>query len=304
MLKEKICGEILDHLKPYGVLDTDKTRKQLSVLPIYTVLPIYNNENKTSIENIVTYLDKTNNTVLMGIKFSNTDYYSIFEFILDKNVVDGNITLSEWIFVSCIKEGFLNKFGIDKKIILENKVNEENGHDNIVAVKDGDEYYLLLKDTYREMPDWTYINDRSYLCCFLNIVDFIVGGNKINLKIKTYNRGSDFEIKNIDGVPHKVIKLRKDIGEFLTQSKKYELEFSCEILMNIPAYDLKLNDDNWSLWNFNKLSINGRIRLTVCNSFKKSIELALLDNKYYVPDSTSNLGYELSMYWNYETNNS
>ena len=28
MLKEKICGEILDHLKPYGVLDTNKTRKQ------------------------------------------------------------------------------------------------------------------------------------------------------------------------------------------------------------------------------------------------------------------------------------
>ena len=110
MLKEKICDKILDHLKPYGVLDTNKTRKQLSVLPIYTVLPIYNIENKTSIENIVTYLDKTNNTVLMGIKFSNTDYYSIFEFILGKNVVDGNITLSEWIFVSCIKEGFLNKF--------------------------------------------------------------------------------------------------------------------------------------------------------------------------------------------------
>ncbi len=304
MLKEKICGEILDHLKPYGVLDTNKTRKQLSVLPIYTVLPIYNIENKTSIENIVTYSDKTNNTVLMGIKFSNTDYYSIFEFILGKNVVDGNITLSEWIFVSCIKEEFLNMFGIDKKIILENKVNEENRHDDIVAVKDGDEYYLLLKDTYREMPDWTNINDRSYLCCFLNIVDFIVGGNKINLKITTYNRGSDFEIKNIDGVLHKVIKLRKDIGEFLTQSKKYELEFGCEILMNIPAYDLKLNDDNWSLWNFNKLSINGRIRLTVCNSFKKSIELALEDNKYYVSDSTSNLGYELSMYWNYETNNS
>ena len=49
MLEEKICGEILDHLKPYGVLDTSKTRKQLSVLPIYTVLPIYNNENKTII---------------------------------------------------------------------------------------------------------------------------------------------------------------------------------------------------------------------------------------------------------------
>ena len=296
MLKEKICGEILDHLKPYGVLDIDKTRKQISVIPFFNI------ENKTSIENIVTHLDKTNNTVLMGIKFSNTDYYFIFEFILGKNVVNGNITLSEWIFVSCIKEGFLNKFGIDKKIILENKVNEENRHDDIVAVKDGDEYYLLL--TYKEIPDWTHINDRSYLCCFLNIVDFIVGGNKINLKITTYNRGSDFEIKNIDGVLHKVIKLRKDIGEFLTQSKKYELEFGCEILMNIPAYDLKLNDDNWSLWNFNKLSINGRIRLTVCKSFKKSIELALEDNKCYVPDSTSNLGYELSMYWNYETTDS